>query len=218
MAADRGQLRVLLVDDHAAFREPLRRILEFESDLTVVGEAGSLAEASCLPPADVGLVDLMLPDGSGVDLIAGLSAGHCRVIVLTGSIDETILARAAEAGARGVLRKTGGLDAIIDAIRTVGRGEWLFTPVEVIDIVRRASAESARRSHSRAALNALTARERQILAALGEGLSDKDIAYRLGISPDTARNHMANVLAKLGVESRLQAVIFAVRHGAVEIR
>lgn len=212
-------IRILLVEDHAAFREPLRRILDFEPDFHVVGEAGSLREARDLPAGDVALVDLTLPDGSGIDLIRTLAAGDgCGVIALTGSVDERELANAAEAGARGIVSKSEGLDAIIDGVRTVAGGGWLFTPKELMDILRRAGTAATRRSESGAALASLTAREREILAVLGEGLSDKDIAHRLGISPDTARNHMVNVLSKLGVESRLQAVIFAIRHGALDVR
>ncbi len=115
----------------------------------MIGEAGSLSEARDLPDGDVALVDLTLPDGIAIDLIQRLASGNaCGVIALTASIDERLLAQTAEAGARGIVGKSEGFHAIIDGVRKVGAGGWLFTPMELIEIIRQAGAAAARRSRA----------------------------------------------------------------------
>ncbi len=213
-------IRVLLVDDHAAFREPLAFMIGREPDLTVVGQAGSLAEARPqLAGADVLVVDLDLPDGNGIELIRELRAANRRglALVLSASGDERDRARAVEAGAAGLLHKSTQLATIIDAIRRLVAGEQLLPPQEVIELLRLAGQARERDREAQLALGRLTAREREVLQALAEGLTDKEIAERLHVSHDTARNHMVNILGKLGVNSRLQVLVFALRHGAVRL-
>jgi len=216
-------IRILLVDDHALFRQPLAFMLEREPDMTVTGQAGTLAEArqaiQSAGSVDVAIVDLGLPDGDGVELIRDLRAlnPHALVLVVTAQADRQRWAEALEAGAAGVLHKSASLDQIIDAIRRLHAGGHLLSPAELLGLLRLASERRTRDAVARAALGKLTPRERDVLQALAEGLSDKEIAQRLHISVETVRTHMVNILGKLGVESRLQALVMALRHGFVRI-
>jgi DNA-binding NarL/FixJ family response regulator len=213
--------RVLIVDDHAAFRQPLAYMLADEPDIDVCGQLGTVADARRhSEPFDVAIVDLGLPDGGGSDVIRSLRALHPRAafLVLTGTDDDRAIAEAIEAGAAGILSKFEAIDAIIAAVRRLAAGEWLLTPLDIIQRLQSLGADRQRERESRAALAALTRREREVLTALADGLSDKEIAQRLGIRPETARNHMVSIYGKLGVESRLQALVFAIRHGAISIR
>lgn len=159
--------RVLLVDDHAAFRQPLAFMLGREPDLEVVGQAGSLAEARELVAAvDLAIVDLGLPDGDGVDLIRDLRAAnpHGAVLVLTAETAGGRLARAIEAGASGVLHKSAGVAEIVGATRKLVAGAPLMTAAEVIELLRLADRERDRVAEE--AVRRLTPRECEVLAAL----------------------------------------------------
>lgn len=213
-------IRVLLVDDHASFRQPLAFMLEQEPDLTVIGQAGSLADArTLLRDVDVAVLDLDLPDGSGLVLVRELHQAnpHARVLVLTASVKRKELAETVAFGADGALHKSVGLADIIAAVRRLAAGEPLHTPEELIQMLRVAGQERDKELAARASLDRLTRREREVLQALADGLNDREIAERLGMSTETARTHMVNILNKLGVQSRLQALVFALRHGAVQI-
>jgi DNA-binding NarL/FixJ family response regulator len=212
--------RVLLVEDHASFRQPLAFMLEREPDITGVEQAGSLAEArGRLGGVDVAVVDLSLPDGNGVDLVRELRAAnaHGVVLMLTASDNRAQFARAVEAGAAGVMHKSAGIDEIIGAVRRLRDGEVLLSPQQTIELLRLAGQNREHAREARAALARLTRRESEVLQALADGLNDKDIAQRLHVTTETVRTHMVNILGKLGVASRLQALVFALRHGAVTI-
>ena len=213
-------IRVLLVDDHAAFREPLAFMLAREPDIVVVGQAGTVAGARpLLDGIDLAIFDLDLPDGTGVDLVRALRARNATapIMILTASGGQISLAPAVEAGATALLHKSATLEAIIDAIRRLHAGETLLTPQEVIGMLRLAMQRREENREAHVALARLTPREREVLQALADGLNDRDIARRLHIGTETVRTHMVNLLAKLGVESRLQALVFALRHGAVRL-
>lgn len=210
----------MLVDDHASFRQPLAFMIDREADLSVVAEAGSLAEArnglaTCA--VDLALVDIDLPDGSGLDFVSDMNrqCPEAGVIVLSASVDPHHRARAIEAGAAGVLPKSGAIAEVISAIRLHWAGEALIPPAEMIALLREASRNRARQAEANQALNRLTPREHEVLQALADGLSDKAIAERLHLSPKTVRTHMANMLGTLGVDSRLQALVLAARHGVI---
>ncbi len=215
-------IRLLLVEDHAVFRQSLAFMLEQEADFTVVAQASSVAEARARlaeRAIDVALVDIDLPDGSGVAVIQTLQTVNPqgRALVLTGSASHQELARAVEAGASGLLRKTAPLEEIVAATRRLGAGEPLLAPHELIQMLRLAGAQRERERAAQGTVGQLTQREREVLQGLAEGLSDKEIGQRLSISGDTVRNHMARIHSKLGVESRLQALVFALRHGVVRL-
>lgn len=214
----------MLVDDHTSFREPLAFMLDREPDFAVVAQAGSLAEAGGLledddPPVDVAVVDLDLPDGSGTDLIARLRESRPRAaaLVLSAHSEQRYLAGAIEAGAAGVMHKSSRLEHIVDAVRRLHAGEHLLSPQEVIEALRLVGRERQRDREARSMIEKLTPRERDVLQALAEGLGDKEIADRLYVGTGTVCTHITSILAKLEVQSRLQALVFAVRHGVVSI-
>jgi DNA-binding NarL/FixJ family response regulator len=218
-------IRLLLVDDHAAFRVPLALILEREPDLVVAAQAGSLTEARAVLAEitgtfDVALVDLHLPDGNGIAVVRDLCAANPRgqTIVLTADAEPLHHADAIEAGAAGVISKFAQPAEIVEAIRRVQAGETVQPAQEIIALLRLAGQERERTREVQATLAQLTPREREVLSLLAEGLDNQALAERLFISPDTARAHVVKVLGKLGVESRLQAAIFAIRHGTDPMR
>ena len=216
---------ILLVDDHASFRQTLAFVFDQQPDFEVVAQAGSLAEArrvveSLEGEADLGVIDLSLPDGEGTDLIKDLREANedFAALLLTASLDRTEHARAVEAGAAGVVHKSADVDEILDATRRISEGETLLSPEELVEMLRIASQDREEEREARANIAQLTRREREVLQALSEGLTNKEIAERLHMSVDTERTHMMNILSKLGVHSRLQALLFAARYGLVEIR
>jgi DNA-binding NarL/FixJ family response regulator len=212
--------RVLLVDDHAAFREPLAFMFDREAEFEVAAQAGTLAEARrVLEGVDLAVVDLNLPDGDGTDLIRDLRAAnpHVGVLVLTASAERGAYARAVEAGAAGVLSKSVSIKEVIGAARHVVAGEPVHSIDEVAELLRLAGSQRSRDRDARRAIENLTPREGEVLRLLADGLSDKEIAERLYIGSGTARGHVVSVFGKLGVHSRLQALVFAVRYGLVDI-
>jgi two-component system nitrate/nitrite response regulator NarL len=218
------QIRIVVVDDHDTFREPLAFMLEREPDLTVVARPRSLSEArevleSAELAVDVAIVDLNLPDGSGVDLIKELRATRPRVkaLVLSAMSEQRYLAEAIGAGAAGVMHKSTPMRDLVEAVRRLAAGEQLLSQQEVIEALRLIGRERESTREARFAIDKLTPREREVLRALAEGLSDKEIAQRLHLGVGTVYSHVANILSKLEVSSRLQALVFAVRHGLVTI-
>lgn len=213
-------IRLLLIDDHAAFRIPLAILLGQETDLTVLGQAGSFSEARSLIRAlagkiDLALVDLLLPDGDGVALIREVCVQNPggQVIVLTASTEPRRQAAAIEAGAAGILNKSAYPAQIVETIRRVCAGELAQPAEEIIALFRLANAERERVKEVELTLEQLTPRELEVLALLAEGFDNRAIGERLRISSETARAHVVRLLAKLSLESRLQAGLFAIRHG-----
>jgi DNA-binding NarL/FixJ family response regulator/signal transduction histidine kinase/PAS domain-containing protein len=218
-----GQTSLLLVEDHASFRDAATAVFEREPGFEVVGHAGSLAEARRMidngtPAADVAIIDLGLPDGYGGDLIKDLHGKNpqTQALVVSGNLDRAEVARAVESGAAGVLHKSVGMDDVVDAVRRVGAGEMLMPLEEVVELLRLAGHQKEEKREARQAVARLTPREIEVLRVLAEGLDGKEIAERLGISGKTERNHMASITEKLGVHSRLQALVFALKHGVVD--
>ena len=222
---DKAKTRILLVEDHASFRQALAFMFEREEEFSVVGQAGSLAEAheflnGSKDATDVAICDLALPDGDGFDLIEELAAKGSKVttLVLSASLEPARFARAVEAGASGVLHKAAAISDIVDAVRRLKAGEALLSPNEIIQMLRMVSRKRQEELEAQKAIDRLTRREKEVLQALAEGLDSKDIAEKLHITVETERTHMVNILNKLDVHSRLQALVFAARNGVVEIR
>jgi DNA-binding NarL/FixJ family response regulator len=216
----RDGMKVLLIDEHAAFRQALARVLEDEPGVASVAEAGTIAQARELRDhVDICLTELRLPDGSALDLIPELllTGEGLPILVLTGTADELLMARAVEAGAVGLLHKQAALGEVLDALRRLGRGDRLIDGRRMRELVQLARIQRQRDKELHQRIDSLTARERDVLGALVEGLSDKEVAGRLQISVDTVRTHLVNLFGKLQVESRLQAVIFALRHGLAQL-
>jgi DNA-binding NarL/FixJ family response regulator len=215
--------RLLLVEDHASFRQTLALVFDQQPDFEVVAQAGSLGEARRVMrgrEADMGVIDLALPDGEGVELIEELCEANPEfaALVLTASLDRAEHARAIEAGAAGVLHKSADVDEIMDATRRLAAGETLISSDELAEMLRLAGQSREELREARASIEQLTRREMQVLEALAEGLTNREIAERLHMSVDTERTHMMNILSKLGVHSRLQALLFAARYGLIELR
>jgi DNA-binding NarL/FixJ family response regulator len=215
--------RILLVEDHTSFRQTLAYVFDHQPDFQVVAQAGTLAEARRAMEgsrADLGVIDLSLPDGEGTDLIAELRDAnpHFAALVLTASLDRAGHARAVEAGAASVLHKSADVDVILDATRRLGDGETLLSQDELLELLRLAGQNREEELEARVSIEQITPREQEVLNSLAEGLSNKEIAAKLHMSVDTERTHMMNILNKLGVHSRIQALLFAARHGLVEIR
>jgi DNA-binding NarL/FixJ family response regulator len=169
---------------------------------------------------DVAVIDLGLPDGDGSDLIRELRQANPRAhaLVLTASLDRAQTAHAIESGASAALDKTAHLDEVVDAVRRIQAGETLLDVDELVELLRFAESQREKEREQRQGIERLTPREREVLQALADGLASQAIADRLHISPRTQRNHVANILAKLGVHSQLQAVLVGLRYGVVKTR
>ncbi len=222
---DGEKTRILLIEDHASFRQALAFMFEREEEFAVVGQAGTLAEAreflnGSADATDVAVCDLALPDGDGFDLIEELAAKGSRIttLVLSASLEPARFARAVEAGASGVLHKAVAIGDIVDAVRRLNAGEALLSPSKIIEMLRMVSRKRQEELEAQKSIDQLTRREREVLQALAEGLDSRDIAEKLHITVETERTHMVNILNKLDVHSRLQALVFAARNGVVEIR
>ncbi|MFB7717720.1 response regulator [Nocardia sp. NPDC056100] len=207
-----GKISVFLLDDHEIVRRGLQDLLEAEGDLTVVGEAGTAAEALRRIPAvrpDVAVLDVRLEDGDGItvcrDLLSDLP--DLNVLMLTSFADDEALLGAVLAGAKGYVLKQLRGPQLVDAIRRVAAGESLIDPAAAKDLTARLARTPEIASPLAAA--DLTDRERQILALIGEGLSNKQIAARVFLSEKTIRNYVSALLAKLGLSRRSQAAILA---------
>ncbi|GAA0477178.1 DNA-binding response regulator [Actinoplanes capillaceus] len=209
-------IRVLLADDHAAVRAGMRLMLEEATDIEIVGEAadGAVAvrQASALRP-DVVLMDIRMPGTDGIRATREITAaGHADVLVLTTFDLDDYLFGALRAGAAGFLLKSVEPATLIDAVRRIAAGDGILAP-EVTRRLLSAFAETPAPNTAPAALDHLTGRERDVLAALGRGLSNADLAGELAITEATAKTHVSRVLAKLGCTSRVQAAILAKEAG-----
>ena len=203
-------LSVLIVDDHPVVRRGLRALLEVQDGIEVAGEAGDGATALALAgerTPDVILLDLKLPGMDGLAVLTELKVrtNPARVLVLTSVTDHAPAAAAMRAGAAGVLYKDVDPDALVRAIRAVHDGHLLLAPEAAGTFLRPAHAPTR-------GLDSLTGREREVLAELAQGRSNREIARALHVSEKTVKAHVSAVLAKLGVQDRTQAALFAVRH------
>ncbi|HWF56300.1 MAG TPA: response regulator transcription factor [Solirubrobacteraceae bacterium] len=211
-------IRVLIVDDHAVVREGLRAFLELQDGFEVVGEAGDGAEAiqrAVATAPDVVLMDLMMPVLDGVEAMRGLrrAVPGARVIVLTSFLEDERLLPAIQAGAAGYLLKNVEPAELARAIRTAHAGEAQIDPAVAARLVSAlADGPTAVRAPEP---GRLTRRETEVLELIAAGRSNKRIAFELGISEKTVKNHVGHVFEKLGVTDRTQAALLAVREGLV---
>lgn len=217
-----SKLRVLIVDDHPMMREAIRAAIEVDPEIEVVGEAEdgltAVGRVRQLQP-DITIMDLFLPGQDGIQAIVAILQDNpkARILVLTSSSDDQKLREAIEAGVTGYLIKDTRREELLQAIREVGRGNPYLPPA----VVRKLMA-GLRQPHSPADPPAatlpaepLTAREKEVLQLLGQGLSNPKIAETLQISQGTVRVHVHNILGKLNLESRSQAIIYALRESHI---
>lgn len=216
---DLAKIRVLLVDDHTLFRKGLAELLEQRGAIQVAGIAGNGDEALQLlatTKPDVVITDLNMPPHGGLALLREIRAAGWRgpVLVLTVSNDEDDLASAMSAGAQGYLLKDMEPDDVVDAVQRAVRGETVVAPAMTLKLVH--LLQGGPQPPKVDALKQLTAREREILDYLAQGLSNKAIARALDISHDTVKLHVRHILAKLNLTSRVEAAIFAVEQRVVQ--
>src|SRR4051812_29825626 len=205
-------MRVLILDDHQLFADALVHLLSAETDVEVIGATRTIADAQRLAAEqqpDVLLVDFMLPDGNGADALDALheAAPAAKRVVVTALADDATLAVVVGAGCDGIVTKDRAADELVRVLRAVVRGEAAIPP----ELLQRAL--SGLRGDG--AVGGMTKRELEVLSLLAEGLSNAAIGERLHISPNTVRNHVQNLLAKLGASSRLEAVSLGVSRGLV---
>src|SRR3954447_16036642 len=219
MTADQRQIRVLFVEDQRLLAESLAALLQREPDIAVVGIAGSVAEAKALAKdrLDVVLMDYQLPDGTGADATRAIKARWpaARVIMVTALTDDETVMESIESGADGYLTKDRAPEDVVLAVRAADAGETLLPRSVVAEIARRVATSRDVRPQ-RQPIEALTPRELEILRSLSEGLSTPEICERLFISPNTLRTHVQNIMGKLRVHSKLEAVAFALRYRLVD--
>ncbi|WP_377268044.1 response regulator [Peterkaempfera sp. SMS 1(5)a] len=215
-AAVRQPVRVVLVDDHEVVRRGVRDLLEGEG-IEVSGEAATAAQAMARIPAlrpDVAVLDVRLPDGDGVSVCRELRSRmpDLACLMLTSFDDEEALLDAIMAGAAGyVLKQIRGSD-LVSAVRTVASGQSMLDPGTTARLMARLRGDTRPADGSAPpSLADLTAREREILVLIGEGLTNRDIGRRLFLAEKTVKNHISRLLAKLGVERRVQAAVIATR-------
>ena len=205
-------MRVLIVDDHEVLSASLALVLDDQPGLKVVGSAGTLAQARRLlatTAPDVVLLDHRLPDGDGVSAIRELRTirPSVEIVVLTASAADHVLVAAIEAGAAGFVSKTRGLQEVTSAVRAAAAGEAVISPELLARLLPRLHRGGT------TPRGELTEREREVLSLLADGLPNAAIAATLSVSVHTVRNHIANLSAKLGAHSKLEALSIAVRDG-----
>ncbi|MGW7355179.1 response regulator [Streptomyces sp. NPDC054802] len=210
---EKEPVRVFLLDDHEVVRRGVHDLLDAEPDLTVVGEAGTAEQALVRVPAlrpQVAVLDVRLPDGDGVSVCRELRSRmpDLACLMLTSFDDEEALLDAIMAGASGyVLKQITGTD-LVNAVRTVASGQSMLDPGATARVMARLRGGPVQEEQTQG-LPGLTEREREILALVGEGLTNREIGQRLYLAEKTVKNNISRLLAKLGVERRVQAAVIA---------
>src|SRR5689334_13344345 len=203
------EIRVFLLDDHEIVRRGIADLLEADPELSVVGEAGTAAEALRRIPAvrpDVAVLDARLPDGSGIDVCRDIRSAHpeIRCLILTSYDDNDAIFAAVMAGASGYLLKEIRGNSLLDAVRQVAAGKSLLDPSVTERLLTRLREGTPRDEK----LESLTAREREILALIADGLTNRQIGEKLFLAEKTVKNYVSGLLAKLGMERRTQAAVY----------
>ena len=213
-----GSIRVLVVDDHDLFRAGLASLLDAQQGIEVVAQASGgrmgVRLANELQP-DVVLMDVRMPDLEGPEATREILEQHpsIRVVALTVVSDDADVAAVVEAGASGFVAKDTPIDGVVVALRAAANGVAWLSPRAAEVVLGRVRRDSVDEEPAGEELDDLSVREREVLRLIARGMENAEIADELGISPRTAKNHVSNILAKLGLPSRIQAAIYAVRRG-----
>jgi DNA-binding NarL/FixJ family response regulator len=219
VSIEQKPIRVLFVEDHQLLAEALAAMLAREPDMEVVGTAGSVADAKVMARerVDVVLMDYRLPDGTGADATRAIKARWpaARVVMLTAVKDDETVLESIQAGADGYLTKDRAAEDVVQAVRAAYAGETLLPRSVIVEIARRVAA-AKERGDDRKLVEPLTPRELEVLRALTDGLSTPEICEKLYIAPNTLRTHVQNIMGKLRVHSKLEAVAFALKNRLVE--
>jgi len=216
-AVETGVLRLLVAEDHALVREGTRNILNAEPDMEVVGEAADGAEAVSLATSlrpDVAILDIEMPNMDGIQAAREIRAAlpGTAVLMLTAYDDDAYVVGVLEAGAAGYVLKNAPSSALLGAVRALAAGESVLSPA----IQRRVVGILARRKKE-ASQEQLSERELEVLRRAAQGLANKEIAAVMGLSPRTVQSHLRHIMNKLGVASRVEAVVLAIRSGWIRL-
>jgi two-component system nitrate/nitrite response regulator NarL len=219
MTKTKQAIRILVADDHAIFRDGLRKLLEGAEDVQIVAEASNGVECTKMLAKykpDILLLDLRMPekDGLGVLEEVNFDTTGTRVIVLTAAEDDRDVVRAMRLGARGVVLKQSASDLLLKSIRKVADGEiWLDNRMtaEVIDAFKKSSESGGRREKP-----LLSDREKEIVQLVAQGFRNREIGEKLFISEQTVKNHLHNIFDKLGVSDRLELALYAIHHRLID--
>jgi DNA-binding NarL/FixJ family response regulator len=219
MAKSKKPIRILMADDHAIFRDGLRKLLDAEDDISIVGEASTGTQCiqllSKLRP-DILLLDLRMPDKDGLAVLEEVNFDSLptRVIVLTATEDDREVVRAVRMGARGIVLKDSATDLLIKSIRTVYSGEIWLDKKKTSDVIEafKKSAESGPRRDK----PLLSDREKEIVGLVAQGFRNREIGEKLFISEQTVKNHLHNIFDKLGVSDRLELALYSLHHKVID--
>ncbi len=219
MSKPKQSIRILVADDHAIFRDGLRKLLEASDDAQIVGEASNGVECTKMLPKlkpDILLLDLRMPEKDGLAVLeeVNFEALPTRVIVLTAAEDDRDVVRAMRLGARGVVLKQSASDLLLKSIHKVYDGEiWLDNRMtaEVIDAFKKSAEAGMRREKP-----LLSDREKEIVQLVAQGFRNREIGEKLFISEQTVKNHLHNIFDKLGVSDRLELALYAIHHRLIE--
>jgi two-component system, NarL family, nitrate/nitrite response regulator NarL len=214
------RVRIVLADDHQMFRDALRRLLDAEPDLVVVGEAADGEEAVALTlqyEPDILLLDVAMPHSNGMEVLQQIAAASktTRIIMVTGAVEESELRQALHLGARGFVLKESGAMQLLESIRVVHGGEYFVgreCMADLVSAVRSRGVVIDGKIPRQKANFGLTARERQIVSAVVDAYQNKEIAEKFAISEKTVKHHLTNIFNKVGVSNRLELALFAVHH------
>ena len=214
------RVRIVLADDHQMFRDALRKLLDAESDLVVVGEASDGEEAVALTlqhEPDILLLDVAMPNGNGMEVLQQIAAASksTRIIMVTGAVEESELRQALRLGARGFVLKESGAMQLLESIRVVQGGEYFVgreCMADLVSAVRSRGVVIDGKIPRHKSDFGLTARERQIVSAVVNAYQNKEIAEKFAISEKTVKHHLTNIFNKVGVSNRLELALFAVHH------
>ena len=212
---------VAIIEDHQVFVDALGMYLDHNPEFQLLGSAGSYAQGINLIQdysPDIILLDVGLPDRNGLDLIPEIRQRRpkSRIVILTSLSDESTLIRAIDLGVSGFVQKGSSLSELLNAMRDVVQGEIVLPTSILVGLLKRVPRDAASSYHAANGWEPLTDREKEVLALLSRGRTGEAIAMELHISPLTVRTHIRNLLSKLGVHSRLEAVAFGLRNGLIE--